>query len=133
MRVVIDTNVLVSAFFWSQSIPAKVLLKATDQSTLLFSIPTLAELIRVLERPKFHRYIKPVPSRDFVSVLLQDAEMVEINTSIQACRDPRDDIFLEAAVNGNADFIISGDEDLLEMHPFKGVKIMNPTEFLKHA
>lgn len=74
-----------------------------------------------------------MPTKTFVFNLLECSEIVDINIPIRACRDPHDDMFLEAAVNSNADFIITGDEDLLEMHPFKGVKIVNPTEFLNHA
>jgi putative PIN family toxin of toxin-antitoxin system len=74
-----------------------------------------------------------VPTKTFIFNLLECSEITEIRNPIRACRDPRDDIFLEAEVNGNADFIITGDEDLLQMHPFKGVKIVNPTEFLNYA
>lgn len=133
MRAVLDTNVLISAFFWSDSVPAAALQKATEHGTLIFSAATLTELINVINRPKFEKYIKTVPTKTFIFNLLECSEMVEISKPIRACRDPRDDIFLEAAVNGNADFIISGDEDLLEMHPFEGITIMNPTEFLNHA
>ncbi len=128
-----DTNVLISAFFWSNSVPTSALKKATDRGTLIFSSATLTELINVINRAKFEKYIKTVPTKTFIFNLLECSEIVEISNPIQACRDPRDDIFLEAAVNGNADFIVTGDEDLLVMHPFQGITICTPTEFLNHA
>jgi uncharacterized protein len=61
---------------------------------------------------------------------LKVAEMIEINDTIAACRDPKDDKLLELAVGGNADFLITGDKDLLVLNPFRAVKIITPREFL---
>ena len=66
----------------------------------------------------------------FLRNLLQEAKLIEIEETIQACRDPKDDKFLELAVNGNADCIVSGDDDLLTLGPFKSVAILTPNDFL---
>jgi len=58
------------------------------------------------------------------------AEPVEIKTRIRACRDPKDDKFLEVAVDGRADAIVTGDHDLLELHPFHGIAILTPADYL---
>ncbi|MCB0109573.1 MAG: putative toxin-antitoxin system toxin component, PIN family, partial [Caldilineaceae bacterium] len=65
----------------------------------------------------------------FLANFLQLAVSVEVTQQISACRDPKDDKFLELAVNGNADCIVTGDKDLLVLHPFEGVAILTLTEF----
>ena len=62
-----------------------------------------------------------------------DVEFVTITEAVQACRDPSDDKILELAVNGRADYIITGDDDLLVMNPFRGIPIIRPAEFLEIA
>lgn len=64
---------------------------------------------------------------------LKVAEMVEIRETIVVCRDPKDDKLLELAVSGNADFLVTGDKDLLVLNPFRGVEIITPREFLDRA
>jgi uncharacterized protein len=64
--------------------------------------------------------------RNFVAL----AEPVIITTHIIACRHPPDDKFLSLAVSGNADLILTGDKDLLVLHPFRGIDILNPTDYL---
>jgi predicted nucleic acid-binding protein len=66
--------------------------------------------------------------------LIARAELVEIKERIAACRDPTDDKFLELAVNGRADLIVSGDADLLALNPFRGIPIITPAMFVRdHA
>jgi putative PIN family toxin of toxin-antitoxin system len=59
--------------------------------------------------------------------------MVDIPFPIRACRDPRDDKFLEVAVHGHADLIVTGDADLLALNPFQGIAILTPAEYLERA
>lgn len=66
----------------------------------------------------------------FLGVLLREAEYVEILERIQACRDVKDDALLEIAVNGRADFLVTGDQDLCVLNPFRGIQIQTPAEFL---
>ncbi len=81
-------------------------------------------------RPKFDRYLSVEERQAFLLQVGYVAEFVRILRSIRACRDPRDDKFLELAVNGNADAILTGDEDLLALHPFNKVNILTPAEWL---
>lgn len=131
-RYVIDTNTLVSRLLLSGSIPAKAVHKAIRSGDLLFSSATLRELGEVLRRPKFDRYLEPADRDKFIRLLARLAIMVEITHPVQNCRDPKDDKFLEAAFNGRADAVISGDADLLELHPFRGIPILSPREFLSY-
>src|SRR6185437_7714244 len=108
MRVVIDTNILMSAALKQSSIPAAALHWALRHDTLLESADTEAELLEVLKRPKLARLI-PTPSRRWLVRIVKSAEHVVITERIAVCRDPDDDKFIEAAVNGQADFIVSGD------------------------
>ena len=84
-----------------------------------------------MNRPKFDKYVDPEIRSEFIVQLIQQSELVEINESILACRDSKDDKFLEVAVNGKADHLITGDRDLLVLHPFQDVQIITPSAFLE--
>lgn len=130
-RIVVDTNTLISRLLLPDSTPALAVRKAVDSGQLLVSEPTMLELIEVLGRPKFDRYISMADRRMFFQLLVRIAEVVPIHYAIHACRDTKDDKFLELAVNGRAHCIITGDTDLLDLHPFQGIAILAPSEFLK--
>jgi putative PIN family toxin of toxin-antitoxin system len=116
---------------FQQSLPARAVLKAMSCGEILFSQATWQELNDVLARNKFKSYFSSTIRIAFVNELNRLAKFVTIPTPIRACRDPHDDIFLEVAVHGNADLILSGDEDLLCLHPFQGIAILSPADFLE--
>lgn len=91
---------------------------------------TERELFDVLTRPHIDALISPT-FRQGLTNLFAKAESVQIHKSIAACRDPKDDKFLELAVNGNADVIVSGDADLLTMRSFRDTPIITPATFLQ--
>ena len=129
-RVVFDTNTLVSYFIITESTPGRAVRKATSEAVLLASEATLGELAEVLFRRKSDAY-GPVQERtSFIRLIAATVELVTITGVIQACRDPRDDKFLDVAVNGRADFIVTGDKDLLALDPFHGVRIVTPAQYL---
>jgi len=130
-RIVFDSNALVSRLLLPDSTPGRAVRKAVDRAKLLVSEATLMELADVLSRPKFDRYVSIPDRQRFLTLLGSVAEMVPVNYSIRACRDSRDDKFLELAVNGAATAIVSGDRDLLVLHPFHGVAILTPAAYLK--
>jgi putative PIN family toxin of toxin-antitoxin system len=130
-RIVIDTNVYVSLFIRPESIPARAVEKAWQQAKTLVSLETWTELRIVLNRPKLARYIEPGLLDPFLSNVWAVAEPIVIVFPIRACRDPRDDKFLEVAVHGRADLILSGDTDLLTLHPFQGIAILTPVDYLE--
>jgi uncharacterized protein len=130
-RFVFDTNVLISAALFKDSTPGRALQAAIRQGEILLSQATAQELQEVLGRPKFDRYVHPTTRKRFLAATLRTAIIVEIERSFQECRDPKDDIFLDLAVAGNASFIVTGDDDLLVLHPFQGISIVTPTQFLE--
>jgi len=101
-----------------------------NQGVLLISEQTLAECLDVLSRPKLQAYLDPGDLEAFTLTLGAVAEVIEIHRAIKACRDPNDDKFLEVAVNGGAEALITGDRDLLDLNPFLGVAILSPRQFL---
>jgi len=132
MRVVVDTNVFVSAILKVNSLPFLVVRWIDQHGGLLKSITTEREILSVLERP--HIAAVTVPSfRDDLAKMLARAELVTITERIAACRDPTDDKFLELAVNGHADLIVSGDSDLLALSPFHDIPIVTPAVFVQGA
>jgi len=130
-RIVIDTNVYVSRFIHPNAIPGQAVTKALYQDLTLIAIPIWEELRSVLHRPKFARYIKPDLLEPFLGSVLLAAELVETKTRIRACRDLKEDKFLELAVDGRADAIVTGDSDLVAVHPFRGIAILTPADYLK--
>ena len=130
MRCVFDTNAIISAMLSGNATPGVALARAYDTGEILVSVPLMRELHDVVSRPKFDRYVAPSERERFLGLLLRDARLVEITESIRVCRDPKDDQVLELAVCGRADRIITGDADLLTLDPFRGIRIVTPTDFL---
>ena len=130
-RFVFDTNVIVSALLFNESVPGQAFIRALNHGALLVSGPLMRELSRVLVRDKFDRYISREERDEFLESLMQESDLIEIIESVRACRDPEDDRVLELAVNGNAAYVVTGDADLLALSPFRSVEIVTPAEFLK--
>jgi putative PIN family toxin of toxin-antitoxin system len=129
-RIVIDTGVVVSAVLLTRSVPRQALDAAAAQGKLLVSEATVAELDEVLRRPKFNKYVPEEKRLEFLAALVQEGELVEVTEVITACRDIKDNKFLELAVSGRASHLMSGDEDLLVLHPFRGIAVVTPQAFL---
>lgn len=129
-RVVIDTNVLISSLLLTTSTPAQAVEKAVTNAQLVATTATLRELLTKLHSPKFDRYVRRERRDALVERLASLVEIVDVLQRIRASRDPTDDAFLEAAVNGRADVIVSGDNDLLDLNPFRGIVILTPAGHL---
>lgn len=129
-RYVFDTSVVVSALLLKDSKPGRAFHLALDHGVILLSLPVVKELDAVLRRPKFDRYLLLEERERFLAALVLEATFVDVNERIHACRDPKDDMFLELAVSGAATCIVSSDEDLLQLNPFRGIPIVKPDEFL---
>ncbi len=131
MRCVVDTNVLVSAMVFPPSVPRQAVDKALSDDVLLFSEFTMDELKEVLFRSKFDRYVSREERAIFLAQIGIAAQFVSIVQIVRECRDPKDDKFLELALNGSADVIITGDAHLLGMHPWREIEILTPADYLK--
>jgi len=132
-RFVFDTNVIVSASLLKQSVARQAVESAIAQGTLLVSQTTIEELNDVLRRKGFEKYVTEDERVEFLTALVREATLVEITETVTACRDPQDNKFLELAVSGKATGIVSGDEDLLVLHPFHGIAVLTPRQFLDYS
>ena len=130
-RIVLDTNALVSRLLVPDSIPAQAVRKAVEEGKILMSESTLYELAEVLGRDKFDAYVSIQDREEFLRILGRIVEMIPIFHAVHDCRDVRDNHILEVAMNGQAQVIVTGDDDLLALHPFRGISIMRPADYLK--
>ena len=129
-RFVIDNNILVSRLLSPNSIPSQAVRVAIEKGKLLISAETLRELSVVLGRKKFDRYVSRENRQEFIQRLGVIADLVLVQTRITICRDPKDNKFLELAIDGKAQIIITGDRDLLTLNPFENIKVLTPRDFL---
>ena len=129
-RFVFDTNVVISALLLRDSIPRQAFDKAISIGKLLVSHATVAELDQRLSKQKFRKYITREEAIEFLSALVQSSIIVEVTKHINVCRDPEDNKFIELAVAGRAKCIVTGDSDLLSLHPFGELLILTPRQFL---
>ena len=128
MRLVVDTNVFVSAALKDVSWPGNAIRWVWKFGGLLKTPVTENEVLAVLQRPRIAPKIAP-DFLDTVRLVFSAAELVTITERVTGCRDPDDDKFLELAVNGRADVIVSGDDDLLILDTFRGIPIITPAAF----
>jgi uncharacterized protein len=130
MRVVFDTNVIISVMLLPLSIPRRALDRAMREGRALISAGTITELDEVIHLPKFDKYLSEEERVEFLTTLVHEAELVNVVETVTDCRDPRDNKFLELAVSGGATHIVTGDSDLLMLHPFRGIIVVSPSVFL---
>jgi uncharacterized protein len=134
-RVVFDSSTLISAALRRESPPRQALLEAFRFCDVCASAETLVEMAEVLGRGKFDHYLDQEQRQAFAAMLRrnvrlfagQNSNMAEI---VPPCRDPKDAKFLALALVSEADAIVSSDDDLLVLHPWRGIPILTPTEFL---
>ncbi|WP_207761365.1 putative toxin-antitoxin system toxin component, PIN family [Conservatibacter flavescens] len=130
-RIVIDTNVLVSALLSPASTPNLALQKALNEYLICVSDNTFNEFVEVIRRPKFAKYLNPEAREAFITTLSNVVEFVEITETITDCQDPKDNQFLEVAISANAVYLVTGDKrDLLSMRPYRNINIISVSEFL---
>jgi putative PIN family toxin of toxin-antitoxin system len=129
-RLILDTNVVLNGLLFPGSTPGRALVKA-QADDVLASDATLLELVEVMSRSRFDRYVERGVRQQLVAEFVNICIAVEIASPIRACRDPQDDKFLEIAVNGRADAIVTGDQDLLVLNPFQGIPILSPAGYLE--
>ena len=130
IRIVLDSNVILSAALLRQSTPRQAFDKAAVSGQILMSNEIIGELQDIFNRPKFDKYSSKQVRNEFLNDFLTVVENVEIVQKITICRDRKDDKFLELAVNGQADYIITGDQDLLVLNPFQNIAIISVSDYL---
>jgi putative PIN family toxin of toxin-antitoxin system len=134
IRAVIDTSILIRAIIKPRGTVSPILqgLRNADYQ-LVYSDPLLAELAEVLARPRLPaKYgLTTEDIATVLSLILLRGEPVVPARRIGVCRDPNDNMVLEAAVAGQVDAIVSGDENLLTLSPFEGIPVLSPAAFLR--
>ena len=128
---IMDTNALISAALIKNSVNAKAFDKAVFLGKLVFSDETFDEFIEVLFRKKFDRYFLENERYDFIQTVQQNTVFKEPSVQVRVCRDESDDKFLSIALNIKADCLVTGDPDLLVLHPFQDIPILNAADFLQ--
>jgi putative PIN family toxin of toxin-antitoxin system len=138
IRAVFDTNVLISALFSPKRPPAQLLeLALQGKIRLIISPHLIAEIERVLTYPKVKKLLKKRNTGlgevgEAIAKVLKGAVWTPGDLTVEAVPDdPADDMVLACAVEGNADFIISGDHHLLDLKNYQGIKIVTPARFLE--
>ena len=129
---IFDTNTLISSALLKRSTASFALDKAIDSGVLAISSETFDELKEVLARKKFDKYF--IDDKERINVLHKielNSKLFVSSISITDCRDPKDNKFLELAVASNASCLISGDQDLLVLNPFRDIPILNATDFIE--
>ena len=128
-RLVLDTNVIISALVMESGVPARAFEHAARHGLLVFTDNTRRELVASMLSPKFDKYVNRAKREAFLLALAPIMDVVPVIQIVRVCRDPFDDHLLEAALNGRADVIVTGDKDLLALHPFKGITILSPASY----
>ena len=129
-KFVIDTNIIISSLFVRNSITFKVIEKARSKGLLIFSEETFLEFELVLLRKKFDRYFSKEERLQIIEKIHNQGMFLPVTSNLQVCRDPKDDKFLNLAIDTNASCIVTGDNDLLVLHPFYNIPIVSSLEFL---
>lgn len=134
IAAVVDTNILVRAVNKPTGSVGPVLERLRDKDYLLiYSEPLLSEFVDVINRPRIRDkyHITPEDISTVVALLILRGREIRSVERIEICRDPKDNMVLEAAIAGEAQVIVSGDEDLLTLDPFRGISIVSPSKFLE--
>jgi putative PIN family toxin of toxin-antitoxin system len=131
LKLVVDTNVLISAALSSQGAPAQLIRRVLGQHILVFSQATFDELHTRIYRPKFDRYITLEQRQRLLHDFNACAHWVDLAPYPVYCRDPDDDKFIATALQAQADWLVSGDRDLLEAKPLAGLRIVTPMQALE--
>lgn len=127
---VIDSNTLVSGFVFKSKKPSDVLRHCLSKGKIIVSSDLLEEHRAVLLDEKFEPFLPKATREAALSLFVSNCELAIPNEKIVACRDASDNKILELAVAAKAVCIITGDKDLLELHPFRGIPILSPSDFL---
>jgi putative PIN family toxin of toxin-antitoxin system len=133
MRVVLDTVIFVRALINPKGRWGRILFELSDRYVIVLSPPVIKEIIAVLHRGELGRRFPEIaePARlERVLRILEEAEVVEPSEQLSVCRDPKDNKFFECALAGEADYIVSEDQDILNVGHYRGVKTVRAEDFI---
>ena len=128
--IVFDASVVVSAALKMEGVLERALLRAEEMDAFALSAAVDAEIAAVLRRPRFACAIPPERHELILTVLRDKAVWFEPSVRVTECRDPKDDMYLELALAAGAEIIVGSDDDLIVLHPWRGVRILRPADCL---
>jgi putative PIN family toxin of toxin-antitoxin system len=128
--IVFEASALISAALKVDSVPERALLRAEEVDVFALSSAVEKEIVDVLNRPKFVQAIRRERREYVLGILRDEAVWFEPAVRVADCRDPKDDKYLELALAAGAETLVSGDDDLLVLHPWRDVRILRPAEYL---
>ena len=131
--IVFDASAVVSAALRQDSVPERALLHAEANDLFALSAEVEAEISAVLERPRFAAAIAAARRARILAALCHQAVWFRPSERVTDCRDAKDNKYLELALAASAGVIVSGDADLLVLHPWRGVRILRPAAYLVEA
>ena len=129
-RVIIDTNLWIS-FLITNNLNILSELFLFERFQIIFSDELFNEFLDVAQRPKFKKYFDEKSVQLLIENISEKLEFIEVASVITICRDLKDNFILALSIDGNADYIVTGDKDLLSLNGFKGKKIITINEFIK--
>jgi putative PIN family toxin of toxin-antitoxin system len=129
-RIIIDTNLWIS-FLLTKDLSKLDEILFTKQVILVFSNELLEEFLEVIKRPKLRKHFTQNDIEDILETIEEYADFVLVSTEVSICRDPKDNFLLSLAKDGNADYLLTGDKDLLVLTNFENTKIISVSDFLK--
>ncbi len=130
IKVIIDTNLWISFLITNNYTQLDEIIFAR-KCTLIFSEELLDEFLTVIKRPKFRRFFSQEDTESLIETIQEYADFVEVNSRVKFCRDAKDDFLLSLSKDSSADYLITGDKDLLDVKKFESTKIITMTQFLK--
>jgi len=129
-KIVFDASSVVGALLNQNSLPERALLLARSNDTICLSAAVEAEIREVAGRPKFQKYLTPSRMELILEILTAAAFVVEPSEAVADCRDVKDNKYLELALAAGAEIIVSSDQDLLTLDPWRGIRIMTPAAYV---
>lgn len=132
MKLVIDTNLWVSALLSKKTRDQLFKIIRNEEYEILTHPQLLNELEEVLKRPKIQKYVRQELVTDLLSLLQFRLNFVEFHSVLKVCRDEEDNYLLALALDNQADFLLTGDKDLLVLHPFREISIVSLTDFVEN-
>lgn len=128
-RIIIDTNLWISFLLMKDYCKLDAIF-ANGLATLIFSAELLEEFVGVAQKQKFKKYFSPEDLQELLLKISERADFIKVHSKVALCRDPKDDFLLALAKDGNADYLITGDKDLLDLKEFGRTKIISIAEYL---
>lgn len=129
-KYICDTNILLSSLISETTPPAQTVDYIRKYGMFSFSQETLTEFEDVLKRPKFDKFLSKEKRSSFINQIFELSVFYEVNQKVDICRDPKDNKFLDVAIASYADYLITGDDDLLVLERIGNTSIITPRKFI---